>query len=141
MAIATTRILWFLLTFVPQSAILRFLLTISRSPVSTFFSADVVPLGRFKKSMTPTRSVLELSRDEAKAIVQETIAIVDRLYDSDDWKPCSPPSSEDEVRQRADPDAMHPEIAANEEKHRLSQIATTVHPRASVSLPANSGRA
>ena len=41
-------------------------------------SADAVSLGRFKKSITPTRSVLEWSRDEAKARVQETIAIIDR---------------------------------------------------------------
>ena len=60
------------------------------------------------------------------------MAIVDRWYDSDDWKPWSPPSSEDEVRQRADPDAMRPEITANEENHRqLIKIATTAHSRAS----------
>ena len=82
--------------------------------------------------MTPTRSVLGLSRDGAKARVQETIAIVDRWYRSDDWKPWSPPSSEDDVRQRADPDARLPEIAANQYKHRLIQIATTAHSRASV---------
>ena len=93
------------------------LLTISRKSSVDNLSADEVSLGRFKKSMTPTRPVLELSRDEAKAKVQETIAIVDRWYDSDDWKPWSPHSSEDEVRQRADPDAMRPEIAANETKH------------------------
>ena len=36
------------------------------------------------------------------------------------------------MRKRADPHAMRHEIAANEEKHRLTQIATTAHPRASV---------
>ena len=82
-------------------------------------SGFTVSLGRCKKSTMPTRSVLELSRGEAKAKVQETIAIVDRWYDSDDWKPWSSPSSEDEVRQRADPGAMCPEIAANEHMHRL----------------------
>jgi hypothetical protein len=76
--------------------------------------------------------VLELSRDGAKAKVQETIAIFDRWYDSDDWKPWSSPSNEDEVRPQADPDAMRPEIAENEHKHRLIKIATTAHPRASV---------
>ena len=48
-------------------------------------SADAVSFCRFKKSMTSTRSVIELNRDEAKARAQETIAIVDRWYDSDDW--------------------------------------------------------
>ena len=88
---------------------------------------DLGTLGRCKKSAAPTRP--ELSCDE----VQETIAIVDRWYDSIyDWKPWSPPSSEDEVRHRAGPDAMRPEIATNEEKHRqLIQIATSVHSRAS----------
>ena len=63
-------------------------------------SDSTASLGRFKKSTMPTRSVLELSRDEAKAKVKETIAIVDRWYDSDRWKPWSSPSSEDEVRRR-----------------------------------------
>ena len=81
--------------------------------------------------MTPTPLVFDLSRDEGNARVQETTAIFDRWYDSDDWKPWSPLSSEDEARQRAGPDAMRPEIAANEYQHRLIQIATTAHSRAS----------
>ena len=39
---------------------------------------DLVTIGRRTKSITPTRCVLELSRDEARAKVRETIAIVDR---------------------------------------------------------------
>ena len=49
--------------------------------------ADLVTLCRCKKSITPTRSVFELGRDEARAKVHETIAIVERWYDSHDWKP------------------------------------------------------
>ena len=47
-------------------------------------------------SMTgPPRSIaFELSRDEAKAEVRETIAMVDRWYGSDDWKPWTPPTPE-----------------------------------------------
>jgi hypothetical protein len=82
-----------------------------------------------------------LSRDEAKAKVRETIAVVDRWYDSDDWKPWSPPTPEEEVRNRASPSAMRSEIAMNEEKYlleyrQLIQIPTTAQHRAS----ADSGR-
>ena len=56
----------------------------------------------------------------------------DRWYDSADWKPWTPFLFKDDVRQRPDPDAPRPEIAANEEKHRqLIEVATTARSRTS----------
>ena len=86
----------------------------------------------------PRSIAFELSRDEGKAKVRETIAMVDRWYDSDDWKPWTPPTPEEELRQRSDPDAMRPEIADNEERYvleyrQLMQNPTTVQQRASAS--------
>ena len=65
--------------------------------------------------------------------VRETIAMVDRWHDSDDWKPWTPPTLEEELRRLDDPGALRPEIIANEEKHRQRiQIATTAPVRASI---------
>ena len=63
-----------------------------------------------------------LSRDEARVKVQETIAMVDRWYDSDDWKPWTPPTPEEELRMLDDPSAPRPEIIANEERHRQLSV-------------------
>ena len=90
-------------------------------------------LGRHKKLSAPARCVLEWSRDEAKVKVRETIAMVDRWLDSDDWKPWTPPTLEEELRRLDDPDAPRPEIIANEERHRQRvQIVTTAPVRASI---------
>ena len=59
-----------------------------------------------------------MSRDEARAEVRETIAMVNRWHNSDDWKPWTPPTLEDEVRRLDDPDAPRLEIIANEERYR-----------------------
>ena len=64
--------------------------------------------------------------------VRETIAMVNRWHDSDDWKPWTPTTFEDEVRRLDDPDASRPEIIANEIKYRQQlQNATTAHCRVS----------
>ncbi len=91
-----------------------------------FSSRSEVPLGHHKKLPR------ELNREEAKAKVQEMIAIVNRWHDSDDWKPWTPPTLEDEVGWLDDLDAPCPEIIANEMKYRQQlQNVTTAHRRAS----------
>ena len=90
-------------------------------------------LGRHKNLYAPARSVLDLNHDEASMNVRETIAMVDRWLDSDNWKPWTPPTFEEELRRLDDPDAPRPEIIDNEERHRQRvQIATTVPVRASI---------
>ena len=69
-----------------------------------------------------------MSRDEAKAKVRETIAMVGRWYDSDDWKPWAPATPEKELRQRSDPNPMLPDIAANEERYLLEYRQLVQHP-------------
>ena len=77
--------------------------------------ADEPGKGETQEERKPTSSSsFELSRDGARSKVRETIAVVDRWYDSDDWKPWSPPTPEEEVRNRYNPDAMRSEIAKNE---------------------------
>jgi hypothetical protein len=93
-------------------------------PLDPLSSRSSVPL-----DLLSSRS---LSRDEANAKVRETIAMVDRWYDSDDWKPWTPPTPEEELARLDDPSAPRPEIIANEELYRQrSQIATTALIRAS----------
>jgi len=77
-----------------------------------------------KKSTVPLDhlSSRSLSRDEARVKVQETIAMVDRWYDSDDWKPWTPPTPEEEFRRLDDPSAPRPEIIANEERDIVSVL-------------------
>ena len=65
--------------------------------------------------------------------VRETIAVVDRWHDSDDWKPWTSPTIEEELRRLDDLDAPRPEIIVNVEKYRQRiQIATTAPVRASI---------
>ena len=98
----------------------------SKAALGRLSARSEVPLGHHKKLPR------ELNREEAKAKVQETIAMVNRWHDSDDWKPWSPPTFEDEVRRLDDPDAARPEIIANETKYRQQfQNVTTAHQRAS----------
>ena len=81
----------------------------------------------------------EESIEKMKARIQETIAIVCRRMDSDDWVPWSPPSDEEmtEIRimMKADPTYVRPEIAASEWRHkeRLSAelTKTTAHSKIS----------
>ena len=76
----------------------------SKAALGRLSARSEVPLGHHKKLPR------ELNREEAKAKVQETIAMVNRWHDSDDWKPWTPPTFEDEVRRLDDPDAPRPGI-------------------------------
>ena len=82
----------------------------------------------------------ELSRDEARARVRETIAVVARWYDSDDWKPWSPPTPEEEVRNRSNPNAMRSEIAKSEEKYLPEYSQTRASADIAIRASADSGR-
>ena len=89
------------------------------------------PTGEFTRGPPPSDRC-ELIREEARVNFRETIAMANRWHDSDDWKPWTPPTLEDEVQRLDDPDAPRPEIIANEEKYRQQlQTATTAYCRAS----------
>ena len=93
-------------------------------------SLPMVTLDHDKK--LTAKPTCELSREEARVKVRETIAMVNRCHGSDDWRAWTPPTVEDEVRRLDDPDALRLEIIANEEKYRQQlQTTTTAHCRAS----------
>ena len=56
------------------------------------------------------------NREEIQARFRNTVAVVDRWFGGDVDVPWSPPAAEDEVRLKADPQSMRPEIARNEER-------------------------
>ena len=56
------------------------------------------------------------SREEIQASITNTMAVVDRWFDSGDYVPWSPPTAEHKVRLQADPQSVRPEIARKEER-------------------------
>ena len=60
------------------------------------------------------------SREVIQARIRNSMAVVDRWFDSDDSVPWSAPTAKDEVRLKAGPQSMRPEIARNEERLQIT---------------------